>query len=93
MTEQAHSIQLDENLGLGALSKLYDTLREFRGKPLSLDASAVQHINGLCLQILLSVQKTWNAENIAFAIHSHSDAMKNALTHTGITSLAQQEAR
>lgn len=49
-------------MDLRAAAPLAKELDALRGCPLTLDASAVERIGGLCLQILLSARITWDAD-------------------------------
>lgn len=56
-------------------SDLLDDLRALRGQPLSLDASSVQQIGALCLQVLLSARETWSADGQPFSMTDVSEEM------------------
>jgi chemotaxis protein CheX len=58
----AETLQLDAVLDLGAAERLHAQLMGLRGRPLEIDASAVERLGGLCVQVLLSAQKTWAAD-------------------------------
>jgi chemotaxis protein CheX len=47
-------------------------LRTLRGQPVKLDASRVNRLSGLCLQVLLSARITWTSDNVPIAIESPS---------------------
>jgi len=84
------TIKLEENLGLSALASLQTLLSENRGVSICVDTSDVQTISGLCLQLLLSAEKTWAAEDLAFEVSAQSEAFKDALSHTGIATFANE---
>lgn len=80
-------------LDLQAAAPLADQLMSWRGRPLRLDASQVERLGGLCLQVLLSARAAWAADAQSFAISSRSAAFDEALTLFGAVSLvSQQEA-
>jgi chemotaxis protein CheX len=47
-------------------------LRGLRGQPVKLDASRVNRLSGLCLQVLLSARNTWASDNVPIAIEDAS---------------------
>jgi len=53
------TLLLEPVLDLIAAERLHARLVGMRGQPLDIDASAVERMGGLCLQVLLSAQKTW----------------------------------
>jgi chemotaxis protein CheX len=70
---------LDPILDLKASAQLKASLLERRGTPLTLDASAVQRLGGLCLQVLLAARRTWTEDGQSMAIGPRSDAFTEAL--------------
>ena len=89
MTEPASAsrLQLIENLDLKAAGPLRSELLTLRHTPLDIDASNVQRLGGLCLQVLMSAQATWAADAIPFAISSPSPAFQEALSLFGAEDL------
>lgn len=69
MTE---TLILSDVLDLNAAEPLKAELLALRGHPVVLDASAVQRLGGLCLQILLSAKKTWAADGVNLSLGSVS---------------------
>ncbi|NBW07632.1 MAG: STAS domain-containing protein [Caulobacteraceae bacterium] len=49
-------------------------LLALRGQPVSVDASAVERLGGLCLQILISADQTWSRDGQALTIDNPSEA-------------------
>ena len=56
------SVALPAVLDIRAAGPLKAELLALRGQPVTLDASAVQRLGGLCLQVLLSARATWAAD-------------------------------
>lgn len=56
------TFKLPEKLNTAAAPKLFEDLSAHRGAPLTIDGSDVQFLGGLCLQVLISAQKTWTAD-------------------------------
>lgn len=65
---------LPEVLDLKAAEPLKAELLALRGRALTLDASAVQRLGGLCLQVLLSARKTWAADGVNLNLGSVSQS-------------------
>jgi chemotaxis protein CheX len=70
---------LEPVLDLKAAAPLQAALLSRRGQALDLDASSVQRLGGLCLQVLLSAQKTWAEDAAPFAIGPGSPAFSEAV--------------
>jgi chemotaxis protein CheX len=79
-------VELPDVLDLKAATPLAVELLAFRGKPLQLDGARVQRLGGLCLQVLLSAAKTWNADDISFGLVNPSEDLIEALTRLGVSS-------
>jgi chemotaxis protein CheX len=71
-------VKLDPTLDIGAAERLHRGLLALRGRPLSLDASEVQRLGGLCLQVLLSARATWRADGRPIALTAPSQAFDRA---------------
>ena len=61
-------------LDLNAAEPLKADLLARRGVDLTIDASAVDRIGGLCLQVLLSAKRTWQADGVNLKLEPLSDA-------------------
>ncbi|QYF86190.1 STAS domain-containing protein [Brevundimonas sp. PAMC22021] len=61
-------------LDLRAAEPLKAELLSRRGKAVALDASGVDRLGGLSLQVLLSARKTWAADGQPFTVQAASDA-------------------
>ena len=72
-------LRLEPTLDLTAASALQTALLARRGRPLEVDASAVLRLGGLCLQVLLSAQKTWAEDASPFSLTQASPAFADAL--------------
>jgi chemotaxis protein CheX len=80
-------VPLPENLGLTAAAPLAARLCQLSGAPLELDASRVERLGGLCLQVLLSASVTWAAANTPLTIRNPSSAFLEAWSLFGAPSL------
>jgi chemotaxis protein CheX len=81
----AEVLVLDSSLGLKAAAPLKAALIERRGQPLELDASNVQRLGGLCLQVLLAARRIWAHDHQPLTIKAPSDAFEEALRLFGAT--------
>lgn len=76
-------LKLPPVLDVRSAGPLCERLRAVRGTGLKLDASEVERLGGLCLQVLISARKTWQADGKAFAVLAASDAFSAALKLSG----------
>ena len=67
-------LALDPMLDLRAAEPLKAQLLAVRGQETALDASAVERLGGLCLQVLLSAIQTWRADGQALTFINVSEA-------------------
>ncbi len=70
---------LPDVLDLRAAAPLAGDLLVLRGRALRLDASGVQSVGALCLQILLSARVTWQADKNPLTIVTPSTAFNDAM--------------
>lgn len=80
------SLSLASVLDLSASANLRAQILEHRGQDLDLDASNVERLGGLCLQVLLSAQQTWTADQKTLRLVNISRTCRDSL------SLAQASA-
>ena len=74
----AAKLLLEPVLDLGAAERLHTRLMELRGQPLDIDASQVERLGGLCLQVLISARNTWQADGQSAVIGHASTAFEDA---------------
>jgi chemotaxis protein CheX len=74
----AAKLVLEPVLDLGAAERLHARLSELRGQPLDIDASQVERLGGLCLQVLVSARNTWRADGQPAVIGEVSTAFEDA---------------
>jgi chemotaxis protein CheX len=80
----AAQLKLPACLDVTSAADLTTRLRSLRGAPVVLDASAVERVGGLGLQVLLSARLTWAADGGAFAVAAPSNAFQDALALSGV---------
>lgn len=87
------TVTLAERLDLPQAVPLADQLRGAAGD-LTLDAAAVTHLGGLCLQVLLAARQSCRKQGRALTLSAPSEAMLRALADFGLTpdSFSVQEA-
>ena len=71
-------MRLPAVLDLGAAAPLHAAFATARGAALEVDASGVERLGGLCLQVILAAQAAWAADGKAFAIINPSSGFMNA---------------
>ena len=76
-------LSLPAVLDLKEAAPLAARLRTVRGQPLSIDASCVEHLGGLCLQVLLAARNTWTSDKVPIAIVSASIRFTESLALFG----------
>lgn len=81
-------IELPAQLGLTAAGALRDRLLAVAGRPVALDASRVEHLGGLCLQVLLSARLTWATAGAPLSLTDASPAFDEAWSLFGAPALA-----
>ena len=70
-------------LNATAAADLAGELLSVRGRPVVVDAGAVEQLGGLCLQVLLSARMTWAADDVSFALTPASQAIRDQATVYG----------
>ncbi len=84
------TLNLADSLDMNAAGPLLQSLKDKRGKALSIDASQVRRLGGQCLQVLLSAQATWAADGQPFEIVEASPEFTDGLALMGASQLAVQ---
>lgn len=80
-------VHLNEILDLKAAEVLREDLIAAKASALHVDASKVQRLGGLCLQVLLSAQRTWAADGEHFRVVDASPDFLEGLRTFGATAL------
>ncbi|MCL4715900.1 MAG: STAS domain-containing protein [Hyphomonadaceae bacterium] len=84
-------LRLSPVLDLGAAAPLWRGLCEARGAAIEIDASQVERIGGLCLQVLLAARTQWRADGRSFAIVQPSAAFADGVRLMAAADLAPQQ--
>jgi anti-anti-sigma regulatory factor len=77
-------LRLPISLDLPAARPLAAALLERRGKPITIDASAVGQVGAQCVQVLLSAKRTWEADGVSLSIVNCAARMVEDLMLIGI---------
>ena len=85
----ASSVLLPPVIDTASVGALRVQLLEHRGLDLAVDASGVQRIGGLGLQVLLSAANLWAADGHALVIDNPSSVFTEMLRLTGAASLPE----
>ncbi|SFS86459.1 STAS domain-containing protein [Brevundimonas viscosa] len=75
-------------LDLRAAGALTSEFLARRGQPLTVDASGVERLGGLSLQVLLSAAKTWAADGMDLTVAPVSEAFVEQCRAFGAAALA-----
>lgn len=89
--EVAAEVKLAPVLDLQQAEPLKAALLALRGQPVVIDASSVERLGGLCLQVLLSAQKTWSRDGQVLTLAPVSDAFTAQWNGFGALPLASQQ--
>jgi chemotaxis protein CheX len=81
------TVVLDAMLDLKAADRLKAELMERRGLPLEIDASGVQRLGGLCLQVLIAAHNAWRLDGASMTISPQSPEFTEALQLFGADAL------
>jgi len=81
----AETVCLPALLDLSSAASLARDLVARRGAPLRLDASGVERVGGLGLQVLLSARLTWRSDGVDFALIDPSEAFRTDCAALGVS--------
>ena len=76
-------MQLPSTLDLAAAAPLWARMRDAKGQPLALDASDVERLGGVCLQVLLAAKAQCTAGGVSFQVDNPSEAFISAAAVMG----------
>ncbi|WP_407703768.1 STAS domain-containing protein [Xaviernesmea oryzae] len=83
-TNTAKTLPLAPVLDLNAASELHEKLMGLRGSDIVIDASKVERVGALCVQVLMAGAKSWQADNLSFVISQASDAFSKTTQLIGV---------
>ena len=82
-------LALPATLDIQQAEPLRAQLLALRGQSVTLDASAVDRLGGLCLLVLLSAQRTWIGDGQVLSFGAVSEAFENQWNAFGAPALEQ----
>ncbi|MCR9124906.1 MAG: STAS domain-containing protein [Rhodobacteraceae bacterium] len=82
---QVRRLDLPARLDSNAAEELASILQGLRHRPLVLDARAVDQAGALCLQLLVSAQRQWQADGETLSIESPSTRLTGTLGLLGLS--------
>lgn len=80
-------VSLPPVLDLQAAEPLRAELLALRGRPVSLDASQVSRLGGLCLQVLMATRKIWAEDGLSLTVDQPSSGFSEQLAAFGAPEL------
>lgn len=81
----AETLSLAKVLDLNEASALHGKLMAMRGKEVKIDASKVERVGALGVQVLMAAQKTWERDQLPFKFSNVSDAFAKTVQLLGVT--------
>ncbi|MFT4184089.1 MAG: STAS domain-containing protein [Rhizobium sp.] len=78
------TISLAAVLDLNEASALRGKLMGLRGSNVAIDASGVERIGALCIQVIMAAAKTWEEDSHSFTFSKASDAFQKTMQMIGI---------
>ena len=78
------SLSLAPVLDLNEANALHGKLMGLRGNPLVIDASAVERVGALCVQVLMAGAKSWEEDKQSFTFAKVSDAFTKTTQLIGV---------
>jgi len=78
------TLNLAAILDLNEAAPLRDKLLAMRGSDIVIDASSVERVGGLCTQVLLAAEKTWDQDKLSFSFSKMSDAFEKTMQLVGV---------
>jgi chemotaxis protein CheX len=89
------TISLAAVLDLNEASTLRGKLMGMRGSNVVIDASGVERVGALCVQVIMAAAKTWDEDKLSLTFSKVSDAFQKTMQLIGVdmTPLLAKEIR
>jgi len=91
MTTEPETYALPADPRANECGAFFEALKSHRGKPIVIDASAVERMDTLVAQVMVIGQRTWAADDVPFSISNPSDPVTDALSRLGLTEAVLSE--
>lgn len=83
MDSTRRPFELPARLDSASARRLAQALLERRHRAISVDASGVELISTLCVQVLLSARKCWQGDGLGFTIENPSSTFRDSIELLG----------
>lgn len=77
-------LSLAKVLDLNEATVLHGKLMAMRGSDVRIDASAVERVGALCVQVLMAGAKSWERDNCSYQFSKTSDAFSKTMQLIGV---------
>jgi len=84
MSQTSEIYTLPPDPRANACGAFFDALKAHRGKPLQIDAGAVDRIDTLVVQVLVLGAQTWAADDVPFSVENPTELLTTTLTKLGL---------
>lgn len=81
------TIMLPQNLSAPAPAELREQLLMHKNDPIEIDASEVDCVSTLAIQVLLSASKDWEQRGVGFSISARSETFATGIQQLGLSDL------
>jgi chemotaxis protein CheX len=78
------TISLAAVLDLNEAAALRGKLMGLRGSNVVIDASGVERVGALCVQVIMAAAKTWDEDELSFTFSKVSDAFQKTMQLIGV---------
>jgi chemotaxis protein CheX len=78
------TISLAAVLDLNEAAALRGKLMGLRGSNVVVDASGVERVGALCVQVIMAAAKTWDEDKLSFTFSKVSDAFQKTMQLIGV---------
>lgn len=83
-TPETETLTLPDDPRANACGAFFDALKSHRGKPIIIEASAVERFDTLVAQVMVIGKRSWAADDLSFTISNPSETVTDALTRLGL---------
>lgn len=80
----ARRVDLPARLDMNVAEEIGEALEHLRDTPLIVDASAVEQISTLCVQVLLGARRQWDRDDQLLRLENPSSTFRDALRVLGV---------
>lgn len=77
-------LKLPATLDVARARAVFENLAGRRGSPLTIDASEVEKVSALAVEVLIAARRQWDADGLPFALGNMSAAARDTLAGLGL---------